>query len=136
MHSDRTRPPQVHSSSALAPMNKFACKLHGYIVYFYFIFVLGQESDSGNIYNSLVSLPDPTRPNTIHILDSEGNVIQEHVPTGRGESDQGGKGLRGGDGSRARRGTQGDVKLNKDEVQPFVAYSPSGKAQVMEYIII
>ncbi len=96
----------------------------------------GQESDNGNIYNSLASLPDPARPNTIHILDPEGNVIQEHIPTVRGDLNQGGKELGGGDGSRARRGTQSDVKLNKDVVQPFVAYSPSGKAQVMEYIII
>ncbi len=27
-------PPHVHSKGALAPMNKFASKLHGYVVYF------------------------------------------------------------------------------------------------------
>ncbi len=26
---------RVYGKSALAPMNKFACKLHGYSVYFY-----------------------------------------------------------------------------------------------------
>ncbi len=31
-------PPQVHGVGALAPMNKFVCKLHGYVVYFHVAF--------------------------------------------------------------------------------------------------
>ncbi len=35
-HGTAVGPSQVHSKGALAPMNVFVCKLHGYIVYFTF----------------------------------------------------------------------------------------------------
>ena len=37
---------EVYDKSALTPMNKFVCKLHGYMVYFYMKFQRFQDFDN------------------------------------------------------------------------------------------
>ncbi len=58
MHSDRT----MHiTKSALAPMNKFACKLHGYIVYLpildLYVEQFSRERADTNTQAELISYP-------------------------------------------------------------------------------
>ncbi len=104
--------------------------------------------DSGEVYTSLLSIPDPTQPNTIHVLDPQGNVIleniptghaqdyiptghaQEYIPTGHAQETPSMEATSSGDKARVRRDAADEVTSSREEVQPYVAYSPSGKAQV------